>query len=84
MKKASAKKNNDDLRAEYDLSQLKGGVRGKYHREATAGTDFVTAETQDNLIELVAQVYDGLTEEEVNEVERLALDRSSFFDRPTS
>jgi predicted DNA-binding antitoxin AbrB/MazE fold protein len=42
------------------------------------------AETQDDLIELATQVYDGLTEEEVNEVERLALDRSSFFDRPTS
>ena len=42
------------------------------------------AETQDDLIELAAQVYDGLTEEEVNEVERLALDRNSFFDRPTS
>jgi predicted DNA-binding antitoxin AbrB/MazE fold protein len=41
-------------------------------------------ETQDDLIELAAQVYDGLTEEEVNEVERLSLDRSSFFDRPTS
>jgi hypothetical protein len=42
------------------------------------------AETQDDLIELAAQVYDGLTEEEVNDVEGLALDRSSFFDRPTS
>ncbi len=41
MKKASAKKNNDDLRLEYDLSQLKGGVRGKYYREATAGTNLV-------------------------------------------
>lgn len=41
MKKASAKKNNDDLRSEYDLSQLKGGVRGKYYREATAGTNLV-------------------------------------------
>jgi len=36
-------------------------------------------ETQGDLIKLAAQVYDGLTEEEVNEVERLALDRSSFF-----
>jgi len=42
------------------------------------------AETQDDLIELATQVYDGLTEAEVDEVERLALDRSSFFDRPTS
>jgi hypothetical protein len=41
MKKASAKKSNDDLRPEYDLSQLKGGVRGKYYREATAGTNLV-------------------------------------------
>ena len=41
MKKASAKKNNDDLRSEYDLSQLKGGVRGKYYQEATAGTNLV-------------------------------------------
>jgi predicted DNA-binding antitoxin AbrB/MazE fold protein len=42
------------------------------------------AEAQDDLIELVAQIYDGLTEEDVNEVERLALDRRGFFDRPTS
>jgi len=41
MKKTSAKRNNDDLRPEYDLSQLKGGVRGKYYREATAGTNLV-------------------------------------------
>ena len=33
MKKASAKKNNDDLRPEYDLSKLKGGVRGKYYQK---------------------------------------------------
>jgi len=39
MKKASAKKNDNDLRPEYDLSQLKGGVRGKYYRQATAGKD---------------------------------------------
>ena len=41
MKKASAKKNNNDLRSEYDLSQLQDGVRGKYYREATAGTNLV-------------------------------------------
>lgn len=41
MKKSSAKKNNEDLRSEYDLSQLKGGVRGKYYKEATAGTNLV-------------------------------------------
>ncbi len=35
---------NDDLRPEYDLSQLKGGVRGKYYREASAGTNLVLIE----------------------------------------
>jgi predicted DNA-binding antitoxin AbrB/MazE fold protein len=42
------------------------------------------AETQADLIDLAAKVYDGLTEEEVDEVERLALDRGHFFERPTS
>jgi hypothetical protein len=32
---------NDDLRPEYDLSQLTGGVRGKYYERATAGTTLV-------------------------------------------
>ena len=44
MKKASAKRLDDDLRPEYDLSQLKGGVRGKYYRRATAGTNLVLIE----------------------------------------
>ena len=44
MKKASAKKNNNDLRPEYDLSKLKGGVRGKYYSQATAGTNLVLIE----------------------------------------
>ncbi len=46
MKKASAKKNSKDLRPEYDLSQLKGGVRGKYYRQATAGTNLVLIEPE--------------------------------------
>jgi hypothetical protein len=41
MKKAPAKSTNNELRPEYDLSKLKGGVRGKYYREATAGTNLV-------------------------------------------
>jgi hypothetical protein len=41
MKKASAKKNDDEMRAEYDLSKLKGGVRGKYYRRASTGTNLV-------------------------------------------
>ena len=46
MKKASVKKTNDKMRAEYDLSKLKGGVRGKYYRQATAGTNLVLIEPE--------------------------------------
>ena len=42
MKRALAKKSNRDLRPEYDLSKLKGGIRGRYYRKkATAGTNLV-------------------------------------------
>ena len=44
MKRVSKLKDSDDLRPEYDLSQLKGGVRGKYYRRATAGTNLVLIE----------------------------------------
>jgi hypothetical protein len=44
MKKASAKEIGDELRPEYNLSKLNGGVRGKYYREATAGTNLVLIE----------------------------------------
>jgi hypothetical protein len=44
MKKASAKKKNDELRPEYDLTKLKGVIRGKYYRRATAGTNLVLIE----------------------------------------
>jgi hypothetical protein len=40
MKKATARKSNG-LRREYDLSKLKGGVRGKYYRRYTEGTNLV-------------------------------------------
>jgi hypothetical protein len=43
MKKAS-KKIDDELRPEYDLSQFKGGVRGKYYRQAMAGTNLMLIE----------------------------------------
>jgi hypothetical protein len=45
MKKAM-KKNSDELRTEYDLRQIKGGVRGKYYRQATAGTNLVLVEPE--------------------------------------
>ena len=41
MSKVSAKGMKDDLRPEYDLSKLKGGVLGKYYERAKSGTNLV-------------------------------------------
>jgi hypothetical protein len=66
MKRASAKKAGDDLRPEYDLSQLGGGVRGKYYRQATEGTNLVLIEPE------LAQVFPNA--ESVNRALRLLVD----------
>ena len=55
----------DDLRPEYDLASLKGGVRGKYFRRATAGTNVVLLEPD------VAQAF--RTDADVNEALRALL-----------
>lgn len=39
MKKGKASPEDDDVRPEYDLSQLRGGVRGKYLQRYRAGTN---------------------------------------------
>jgi hypothetical protein len=41
MKKANKREMADDLRSEYDLSKLKGGVRGKYAKRFQQGTNLV-------------------------------------------
>ena len=41
MKNETVKTAEKGLRAEYDLSVLKGGVRGKYYARAMAGTNLV-------------------------------------------
>jgi hypothetical protein len=69
MKKASARKNNDQLRPEYDLSKLKGGVRGKYYREATTGTNLVLIEPE------LADVFPN--SESVNRALRLLADTAA-------
>jgi hypothetical protein len=38
------KRRSDDLRPEYDLTRLKGSVRGKCYKQATAGTNLVLLE----------------------------------------
>ncbi|MGH7231221.1 MAG: hypothetical protein ACREJU_07665 [Nitrospiraceae bacterium] len=65
MRKGSAKAIDDELRPEYDLSQLKGGVRGKYYLQAKAGTNLVLIEP-----DLVGAFPDG---ESVNRALRLLL-----------
>ena len=44
MKKVTTNQKADQLRPEYDLSKLKGGVRGKYYERARAGTNLVLIE----------------------------------------
>lgn len=66
MKKESAKRRGDDLRPEYDLARLKGGVRGKYYQRATAGTNLVLLEPD------VAQAFPDSTS--VNRALRLLRD----------
>jgi len=38
------KRRNDDLRPEYNLAALKGAIRGKYYKQAIAGTNLVLLE----------------------------------------
>lgn len=40
-KRTEKRKVRDELRREYDLSKLKGGVRGKYTARYRAGTNLV-------------------------------------------
>lgn len=34
----------------------------------------------DEMLALAGEVYDGLSDEEINDIEQIALDRSRFFD----
>jgi hypothetical protein len=40
-RKKATRKQNNGLRPEYDLSKLKGGVRGKYAQRITRGTNLI-------------------------------------------
>ncbi len=41
----------------------------------------VEAAELEDVLELAARVYEGLSEEQIAEVEKIALDRRDFFDR---
>ena len=76
MKKGSARAVNDDLRPEYDLAHIEGGVRGKYYREATAGTNLVLIEPD------LARVFPST--ESVNRALRLLVDTAEAIAAPPS
>ena len=56
---------DDDLRPEYDFSQMEGGVRGKYVERYQTGTNLVLLDPD------VAQAFP--TEDAVNEALRLLM-----------
>lgn len=65
MKKKVDEMQEDELRAEYDFSQLEGGVRGKYTERYREGT---------NLVLLAPDVSEVFTsDEEVNEALRMLM-----------
>jgi hypothetical protein len=74
MKKASATRLDDNLRPEYDLSRLKGGVRGKYYRQAAAGTNLMLIEPE------LAKVFPDA--ESVNRALRMLVDTAEAVARP--
>ena len=55
----NSRPSTDDMRAEYDFASMKGGVRGKYARQAKAGSNIVLIEPE------VASAFP--TEQAVNE-----------------
>jgi len=73
MKTGSVKKSRG-LRAEYDLSRLKGGVRGKYYQEASAGTNLVMIDAE------LAEVFPDT--ESVNRALRLLVDTAGKATAP--
>jgi hypothetical protein len=66
MKKSSERPGNGEMRSEYDLSVMKGGVRGKYYQQYRKGSNVVLLEPD------VAEAFP--TENTVNEALRGILD----------
>ena len=44
MKKVSTRNHNNEMRDEYDLTTLRGGVRGKYFKRADSASNLVLIE----------------------------------------
>ncbi len=65
MKKETEHEPEDELRSEYDFSQLKGGIRGKYAERYQAATNLILLDPD------VAQAFPNA--EAVNEALRLLI-----------
>ena len=66
---------SDELRPEYDLAKLKGGVRGKYYQDAVAGTNLVLIDPE------LADIFpDG---ESVNRALRMLADTAQAAAAPS-
>jgi hypothetical protein len=76
MKKKTANRKTDELRPEYDLNKLKGGVRGKYYRRASAGTNLVLIDP-----DLAKRFPDS---QSVNRALRLLLDAAGIVQKKSS
>lgn len=74
MKKASKARQNDDLRPEYDLTALGPMVRGKYYRQAMAGTNLILIEPE------LARVFPD--SESVNRALRLLMETAEASAAP--
>jgi hypothetical protein len=74
MSRVLPKKLIDELRPQYDLSKLKGGVRGKYYKRAVAGT---------NLVLIAPDLTKAFPDtDSVNRALRTLLDAASMATRP--
>ena len=75
--KRPAKKATDELRPEYDLTELlKGGIRGKHAKRFEAGT---------NLVLIEPQIHSQFkTDQEVNEALRLVIELRKLGGRRSS
>jgi hypothetical protein len=69
------KSSENEMRAEYDFSKLKGGVRGKYYSKAKAGTNLVLIDPD------LAKVFPN--DESVNRALRLLLETASDATKPS-
>jgi hypothetical protein len=67
------KPEDDELRAEYDETDLKGGVRGKYAKRFAAGTNLVRIDPQ------VAAAFAG--EQAINDALRWVLQQPGALER---